>query len=125
MVCGIEKSDSDKLIRADFCRHHYGIVSKQLFSAAYNSRQDMVKDKTTGLVFAEGQLLWFLTKGDLVPSTNPLSVTKVVSLNFGVNEPKKKIIQFYRYSDDDDRPTRYHDARNGNMHPFFRILDYG
>jgi hypothetical protein len=82
----------------------------------------MDRDQRTGLLFAEGQLLWFLTKGDLVPSTKPLTVTKVISLDFGINEMKKKVIHFYRYSDDYERPTRYHDAKNGRFHTLAPFL---
>jgi hypothetical protein len=78
-----------------------------------------MNDKT-GIALADGQLLWFFNKGDLVPSTNPLTVMKTVGLDFLTSEPKKKSVQFFRYSED-DRPMRYHDARNGTSSTLLTI----
>ncbi|KAH7115268.1 hypothetical protein B0J11DRAFT_471111 [Dendryphion nanum] len=112
VICGIEKSSSQKLVRAGACRHHYGIAPNQIFSDAHHSLEDRVEDPKTGLVFARGQMNWLLNKGDLVRSSAPLIVEKEITLTFLKSEEKKKIIPIYRYSRDDDRPERYHEARN-------------
>ncbi|KAF2658712.1 hypothetical protein K491DRAFT_755999 [Lophiostoma macrostomum CBS 122681] len=113
VVCGIEKNRSENLIRANYCRHHYGILSKQIFSAAYHTEADRLRYDKSGIGLADGQLLWFFTKGDLIASNSPLSVTETISLHFSTSEPKKKALQFFRYSED-DRPTRFKEAQNGS-----------
>ncbi|KAF1976595.1 hypothetical protein BU23DRAFT_565748 [Bimuria novae-zelandiae CBS 107.79] len=112
VICGIEKLSSQKLTRADYCRHHYGVSVLQHFNAAYHNPKDAFTETQTRLRVVRGQLIWLMNKGDLVPSNDTLVQTRDIHLDFTKAQGKKTIIPTYRYSEDEDRPTRFREARS-------------
>jgi hypothetical protein len=113
VICGIEKRNTQNLISTSFCRHNYGVSVNQPFSDTYHPQQDLVKDPG-GLTMAQGQLLWLLNKGDVVLSSKPYKAEQDITVTFTKTEERKGRVTIYRYSDD-DRPTRFHNAKEGTL----------
>jgi len=63
---------------------------------------------------AQGQLLWLLNKGDVVLSNKPYKAVQDITVSFTKTEKRQGTVTIYRYSDD-DRPTRFHIAKEGML----------
>lgn len=109
VICGIEKQNTQNLIRTSFCHHNYGISVNQLFSDTYHPQQDLVSG-ASGRAMAQGQLLWLLNKGDVVLSNKPYKAEQDITVSFTKTEKRQGTVTIYRYSDD-DRPTRFYIAK--------------
>ncbi|KAF2115771.1 hypothetical protein BDV96DRAFT_574453 [Lophiotrema nucula] len=109
VICGIEKSTTRSLRPATTCKHSYGISLDTLFSDAYHSQRDLVRD-SSNVPLAEGQLIWMLNKGDLCLRDEERTVEQEILLAFAETDSKAKVLPIYRYSYD-DRPERYRNSR--------------
>jgi hypothetical protein len=122
VVCGIEKTTITNLKRSTRCRHSYAVCLDELFSEYTHAKVDMVETKQNKI--AQAQLTYLLDEGDVVLVDEP----RVVEREFDFSFPKSRsgVIAFpiYRHSmsDDDERPTRFKNARDGqyqhNLPPF-------
>jgi len=121
VICGIEKNNTTNLIRATCCKHSYGIRVGEEFSDLRNDQRDAKEDEITGRILADQQMRWLINKGDAVLSTKPLEVEQEVVVRFDKEDdrsPRKGKLRIWRWSEDKDRPTRYHIRRNGTLPSF-------
>ncbi|KAF2473069.1 actin-like ATPase domain-containing protein [Lindgomyces ingoldianus] len=110
VLCGIEKSDTQNLLHASSCRHHYGISVNQPFSAAYFSESDRVVSPENNIAYAQAQMIWMLKKGDLVLSNKPRAAEQSLTVSFSKTDDRKGKVTIYRYSEKDP-PERLGNGR--------------
>jgi len=116
VISGIEKKFTSNIIKAAACRHSYGIRVAEEFSVLKNDQRDVIKDKVTGEIMADGQMRWLLNKGDAVRSDKPLEAKQEIDVRFErTDERSSKTgkVRIWQWSQDDNRPKRYHNRRNG------------
>jgi len=118
VVCGIEKETVSNLSIATPCPQHYGINVSEQFSRIIHEEQDLGLHPVTRAQVAQGQLLWLISKGDLILSDKPERISQTITVSFRQIDPKKRSITIYSYPDDDDRPTKFYNARDGKQSPF-------
>ena len=112
VVCGIEKEANLSLKRTGACRNSYGICQDEIYSSADHSQDDAVQ--IAGSNFAQSQLDWLLSKGDLILFDRPTIKEKLLELR--LVETRQDIIRvpiWRNLSSEEQRPTRYTDATDG------------
>ena len=112
VVCGIEKDAIPNLRRTDVCRHNYAVCFDQLYSNTFHVEKDMTQ--IHGATYAQSQLTWLLNKGDLVLSDQPRKEEVSFQLTLRDLSAGKTQLEIFRNSDDEDqRPRRYQNAKEG------------
>ncbi|CAO2656251.1 Nn.00g050540.m01.CDS01 [Neocucurbitaria sp. VM-36] len=111
VVCGIEKANIRNMKKTTHCRHSYAICLDELFSES--THHDVDRVHTNGNIYAESQLIWLLNKGDLVVADEPRTVERVFDIKFPKSRQGTIKFPIYRNSnDDEERPTRFKNARD-------------
>ena len=121
VICGIEKNITTNLIKVTSCRHSYGIRVAEDFSELRNDQRDVIKDEVTGEIKADGQMRWLLNKGDAVRSDKPLEVKQEINVRFEKTDersPKTGKVRIWQWSQEENRPKRYNNRRNGSLISF-------
>ncbi|KAI4930473.1 uncharacterized protein J4E92_004305 [Alternaria infectoria] len=112
VVCGIEKDAIPNLRKTDVCRHNYAVCFDQLYSNTFHVEKDMTQ--IHGATYAQSQLTWLLNKGDLVLSDQPRKEEVSFQLTLRDLSAGKTQLEIFRNSDDEDqRPRRYQNAKEG------------
>jgi hypothetical protein len=116
VVCGIEKDSISSLKKSTHCRHSYAICLDELFLEQKHEKCDMVE--TNRNKFAQSQLLWVLNEGDVILADQPRRVTREFDIEFPRSRAGVIPISVYRHSmsEDEERPTRFKNARDGKYH---------
>ena len=110
---GIEKDTTSNLSIATACPRHFGISVSEQFSRITHEEKDVIVNPVTNSQIVEGQLLWMLSKADLVLSDSPTTVNQVISSSFREADVGKRKLTIYSYSDDDDRPIKIQNSLDG------------
>ena len=112
VVCGIEKDATPNLRTADVCRHNYAVCFDQIYSNTFHVGKDMTRKH--GATYAQSQLTWLLSKGDLILSDEPRKVEISFQLELKDLSAGKIHLEILRNSaDEEKRPRRYQNARDG------------
>lgn len=113
VICGVEKDSIPNLRRANCCRYDYCVRLDMPFSEVYSPTQDIAQ--TDGEWLAEDQLDWILSKGDLVLEGVSNTTERKITITFLKATRGIKRLPIYRYTDDDERPSRYKNAVDGTF----------
>ncbi|OQV06071.1 hypothetical protein CLAIMM_10703 [Cladophialophora immunda] len=123
---GIEKDTISNLSVATPCPRHFGISVSEPFSKIRHDEKDVTVNPITKSPIVEGRLLWMLSKGDLVLSDSPTTVSQMISLSFRDTDKTKRQLTIYSYAgddgDDDDRPHTIKNSLDDLVE--FDVLEY-
>lgn len=90
------------------CRRHYGVSVSEPFSSFKHLEKDSYNDPFDGKKKAQGQVNWFLKKGDALFSNKSKHASIEICRKFGLHDPR-----IFRTNllvlDDDSAPQRYAD----------------
>ncbi|KAF2249310.1 hypothetical protein BU26DRAFT_519428 [Trematosphaeria pertusa] len=108
VICGIEKDNISNLRRANTCKYDYCIRLDLPFSDVFHTMEDL--KNSNGGSYAEHQLDWLLSKGDLVLSDRSHRVEREITISFSKKTRGIKEVPIYRYTEDGERPSRFKNA---------------
>lgn len=115
VICGIEKDNISNLRRANTCKYDYCIRLDLPFSDVFHTMEDL--KNSNGGSYAEHQLDWLLSKGDLVLSDRSHRVEREITISFSKKTRGIKEVPIYRYTEDGERPSRFKNAVDGACIP--------
>jgi hypothetical protein len=98
VVCGIEKAAVLNLRKTSACRHNFAICLDELYSKAHHASRDVAQ--IHGATYAQTQLTWLLTKGDLILSDQPRKVERPFQLRLKDLSAGKMQLPIYRNSEE-------------------------
>ena len=114
VICGVEKTTMNNLVRTSMSHKSYGIAIDEVFAGGMDER-DAAMHPVTGQKIAKNQMRWLINKGDVVLSDEPTVKDHKFIVRFKENEPEKMkgSVQIYSWADDTRRPTRLLNAVRG------------
>lgn len=111
VICGVEKETLNSLKKTTACKHDYAICLDELFSEMSHQNSDMVQ--TNGNVYAQSQLIWLLSKGDLILADQPRRVEREFDIKFPKARKGTIRLPIYRNTNDEKgRPTRFKNSKD-------------
>jgi hypothetical protein len=114
----VEKAHGARVQMAEI-EKSYGICVAQFYSDIrhQNHQSNSVRDRFTQDSLVEDQMLWFLKKGDVILSDNPLVVEKPFAIRFAVNDSSRRRGRLSIFaSSEDEPPDTYQTSIHGKYH---------
>ncbi|KAL6709496.1 hypothetical protein ACN47E_001431 [Coniothyrium glycines] len=109
VVCGIEKAGNTSLKRTNSCRHSYAFCQDEIYADSHHSSEDAVQ--IGALTYAQSQLDWILSKGDLILADEPTFRERSFILRLSRRRLDTLKLPIWRnLSHESERPVRFDDA---------------
>jgi hypothetical protein len=109
---GIEKSRMQNISTVDVCLKNYGISVSEPFSNIRNDMEERFVNPLTGRAMARGQMIWLMSKGQVILSNEPWKAQQVLKFRFPRQTEMQISLPVYEY-EFDDKPTKIQDSKSG------------